>query len=65
MTEEEIQKEIDEGPGYCKHCNGCGYTGCDGIKTFLEVHVKNKTNCEYEDMYLEDILQTYKILEEE
>lgn len=45
---------------YCKDCGGCGEVGCDGIKSFLKAHIKNKTTCEWEDAYLEDILEVYK-----
>lgn len=56
MTQkEEIEEDI-----YCKGCNGCGYVGCDGIKSFLANHVKGKTDCLYEGSYIEDILEIYK-----
>jgi UDP-glucose 4-epimerase len=41
---------------YCKVCGGCGYIGCCGIKRFLEKHVKGKTNCKHEEMFIEEII---------
>lgn len=45
---------------YCKECGGCGEVGCDGIVAFLNKHVRGKTNCLYEEAYIEDIIQMYK-----
>jgi len=45
---------------YCKTCGGCGEVGCDGIATFLNKHVRGKTNCLYEESYIEDVIEMYK-----
>ena len=45
---------------YCHECKGCGEVGCDGIQTFLNKHVRGKTNCTYEESYIEDIVELYK-----
>lgn len=66
-TEEDIdfdEEEDDVPTCYCKNCGGCGEVGCDGIKDFLNKHVKGKTDCMYEESYIEDILTTYSIVEE-
>ena len=47
-------KTEDDGP-YCDVCGGCGYIGCDGIKEFLNKHVKGKTNCKNEAGFLSEI----------
>lgn len=44
---------------YCRECQGCGEVGCDGISSFLETHVRGKTNCLYENEFIEDIKITY------
>lgn len=44
---------------YCKVCGGCGEVGCDGIKSFLEKHVRGKTDCLYEDSFINDIEEFY------
>lgn len=56
-------KEEDDSP-YCKECGGCGEVGCDGIVSFLEKHVRGKTDCMYEESYIEDIIEAYKVLKE-
>jgi hypothetical protein len=53
-----IDREKDE--IYCKICGGCGEVGCDGIATFLHKHVRGKTDCLYEESYIEDIIEMYK-----
>jgi len=56
---EEIQSSIcDE--IYCKTCGGCGEVGCDGIESFLNKHIKGKTDCLYEESYITDIIEFYK-----
>ena len=42
---------------YCKTCGGCGYIGCDGIRSFLEKHVKGKTNCSEESSFIAEIIE--------
>lgn len=46
---------------YCDTCGGCGEVGCDGVASFLEKHVRGKTDCKYEDAYIDDIIECYKI----
>lgn len=48
---------------YCPVCSGCGEVGCDGIRSFLEHHVRGKTDCKYEESYIEDIILAYRHLE--
>lgn len=48
QTEEEI---------YCDKCKGCGDIGCDGTFTFLAHHVIGKTDCLYEETYIEELSQ--------
>ena len=47
---------IEDGDIYCPECNGCGYIGCCGIRSFLEEHVKGKTNCTEEDGFIAEII---------
>ena len=41
---------------YCKDCGGCGYIGCDGIREFLNKHVKGKTTCLNEQTFIDEII---------
>lgn len=43
---------------YCKKCGGCGYIGCCGIRNFIEKHVRGKTDCANEDVFLSEIIDT-------
>lgn len=45
----------DESP-YCDVCRGCGYVECCGIVNFLEKHVRGKTNCKNEEIFIEEII---------
>lgn len=45
---------------YCETCGGCGYIGCDGVKDFLEYHVKGRTNCPHEENFIREIIQEIK-----
>ena len=47
----------------CPGCGGCGEVGCDGIDGFLDSHIKGKTDCIYEDAYVEDIRDIYTMTE--
>lgn len=58
----EIAKNANEDEVYCKICRGCGEVGCDGIKSFLEKHVRGKTDCLYEDSFINDIEEFYNRL---
>ena len=49
--------DIDAGSFYCKECGGCGYIGCDGIRSFLEKHVKGKTDCSEEASFIAEIIE--------
>lgn len=53
---EEKQLEDDEFDPYCNKCGGCGFIGCCGITEFLDKHVKGKTDCQEEDMFLQEII---------
>ena len=44
---------------YCENCGACGEVGCDGISHFLEKHVRGKTDCKYEEEFLQDIIDAY------
>ncbi len=56
-TKEFIKKNvIEEFDPYCEVCEGCGFIGCCGIKNFLEEHVRGKTNCKNEDMFIDEII---------
>lgn len=54
--EEKAQAEIDAFNPYCDVCGGCGYIGCDGVRDFLKKHVKGKTNCKNEDLFIDEII---------
>jgi len=41
---------------YCDKCKGCGYIGCDGIRSFLKEHVRGKTDCLVDATFIEEIL---------
>jgi benzoyl-CoA reductase/2-hydroxyglutaryl-CoA dehydratase subunit BcrC/BadD/HgdB len=49
---------------YCKTCGGCGEVGCDGILDFLKDHVTGKTDCKYEEVFIDDIKETYDLVDE-
>lgn len=51
-----IPERGEEIGGYCESCGGCGYIACDGIRTFLEKHVKGKTDCSEEAGFIEEII---------
>ena len=50
---------------YCKHCGGCGYIGCDGIRAFLKAHVAGKTNCLNEVQFIEEIITYVEMYDEQ
>jgi hypothetical protein len=50
-------KEEDFNP-YCSVCGTCGFIGCCGIRNFLLNHVVGKTNCDYEELVLSDLIIT-------
>lgn len=39
--------ETEESP-YCDICGTCGYIDCCGIDSFIDEHIKGKTNCKNE-----------------
>lgn len=45
---------------YCEICGSCGIEGCCPVERFIRDHVKGKTNCLYEDTYIEEILKAVK-----
>lgn len=45
---------------YCGVCGTCGVLECDGIKSFLEHHVRGKTDCLNEDDMLNDIIYHFE-----
>ena len=45
---------------YCNVCGGCGFIGCDGIELFLRKHVKGKTNCKVEEIFISEIINFFK-----
>ena len=52
------KKEIgDDYSLYCPKCGGCGYIGCDGIRTFLKKHVEGKTDCTEEASFIQEIIE--------
>lgn len=57
---DEMNNEMGEEEIYCPECGGCGYIGCDGIKSFLETHVKGKTNCLNEAIFIDEIIEYFE-----
>ncbi len=53
---EEPSKEHEAFEPYCSVCGGCGYIGCDGVRHFLEVHVRGKTDCANEEVFIQEII---------
>lgn len=58
MKKEITQEEVDmDAEGfYCIKCGGCGFIGCCGIRNFLEKHVKGKTDCNQEGIFIQEII---------
>lgn len=50
------KKLVEESDFYCPKCGGCGYIGCDGIRSFLKNHVENKTDCTNEAAFIQEIV---------
>lgn len=50
-----ITKEEDYDT-YCTKCGHCGFIGCCGITDFLKAHIVGKTDCEQEEMVLNDLI---------
>ena len=61
----EQNMEDDIPSPYCEKCGHCGEIGCCGIKSFLEEHVRGKTDCRYEDEILEEIEVWFEMQKEE
>lgn len=57
----ELEEDIPS--PYCKKCGHCGEIGCCGITTFLENHVRGKTDCMYEDEILDEIEEWFDMQE--
>lgn len=49
----------EESP-YCEICGHCGEIGCCGIETFINNHIKGKTNCKNEDFVIYDLINLCK-----
>ena len=47
--------EEEESP-YCDVCGTCGDIGCCGITSFIEHHIKGKTNCKNEERVIQDLI---------
>ena len=45
---------------YCSHCGGCGFIGCDGVKDFLEKHVRDNTDCKQEGLFIDQIIELFE-----
>lgn len=50
---------------YCPHCGGCGFIGCDGVQDFLEEHVRGKTNCRQEGLFIDQIVELWEQIKAE
>ena len=60
-----IEQDKYDGSGYCPVCGTCGYTGCCGVKSFLEKHVKGKTNCINEDVMIDEMISDWESFDEQ
>ena len=58
-------KEDDIPSTYCPICEHCGEIECCGVATFLENHVRGKTNCMYEDEIIDEIEEWFEMQKEE
>ncbi len=56
MKKKPTKKEKEEGSMYCPVCGTCGYIGCCGVKNFLEIHVRGKTDCQEEAQMIKEII---------
>lgn len=54
-----MEEDDCESP-YCPVCGHCGELGCCGIETFLENHVRGKTDCWYEDAIIDEIEEFFE-----
>lgn len=54
IKQEDVDSDADS--YYCTDCGGCGYIDCDGVRMFLEKHVKGKTTCPVEASFIRDII---------
>lgn len=50
------QEEEDFDSPYCPKCKGCGEVACDGVRSFIDAHIKGKTDCLYEESFIHDIV---------
>lgn len=55
-----LKEDDDLHEPYCSECGGCGFIGCCGIERFLENHVKGKTTCRNEGVFIEEIINYTK-----
>lgn len=58
----ELEEDIPS--PYCEKCGHCGEIGCCGITTFLENHVRGKTDCMYEDEIIDEIEEWFDMQED-
>lgn len=59
LTDEVEMIESDEEPNYnpyCETCGTCGYIGCCGVRSFIDEHIKGKTNCKNEDLIISELI---------
>ena len=54
------QEEVDAESCYCPTCDGCGEIQCDGVASFLEKHVRGKTNCSEENSFIDQIEELWE-----
>lgn len=52
--------EIIDDSMYCPICGGCGFIGCCGVEEFLEKHVRGKTNCPQEGLFIDEIKELWE-----
>lgn len=57
-TKKEL-KEMEDSM-YCPVCGGCGFIGCCGVKEFLEKHVRGKTDCRNEGLFIDEIIELWE-----
>lgn len=55
LSASELLDSEDEQSPYCEVCGTCGYIECCGIDSFIENHIKGKTNCKNEEFIIEDL----------
>lgn len=51
-----MHEEGNDNEVYCEFCGTCGEPGCCSLENFIKYHVKGKTSCLYEGIYIAEIL---------